>query len=264
MTKRSFAAALGAFALAAALGAQTPPPGKQPEGPRPKTKAEYDALSKMLSATDPDARIQAGDEVISNFEKTEFKSFVFYTIASAYSDKKDDVKTIVYGDRALEADPKNYEAALLLARTIATKVRDNDLDREERLTQAEKYAKQALESIPSAIKMNANMTDEQWADAKKDMTAEAHQWLGVIAMNRKKYDVAVTEYTEAVNGAHTVDPAAIVRLAQADNKLGKYDDAIANTDKVMAMPNVAPAIKQFAQAERVRAFSAKQAAAPAK
>jgi tetratricopeptide (TPR) repeat protein len=260
MTKRTFAAALGLAALAGALCAQD----KQPAGPRPKTKAEYDALNKMFTATDPDAKIAAGEEVIENFEKTEFKSIVFFMIADAYSKKKDDVKTIVYGERALEADPKNYQAALLLAQTIAVKVRENDLDRDERLNQAEKYAKLALDVVPGAPKMNASMTDEQWADSKKDLMADAHQYLGIIAMDRKKYDVAVAEYSEAVNSAHTPDPAAIVRLAQADNKAGKYDDAIANADKVMAMPNLAPAFKQFAQAEKVRAFQSKQAAAPAK
>lgn len=91
--------------------------------------------------------------------------------------------------------------------------------------------------------------------------ADAHQYLGIIAMGRKKYDVAVTEFSAAVDGAHDPDPAAIVRLAAADNKVGKFDEAIANTDKVMAIPNVNPSIKQFAQAERVRAFTAKQAAA---
>ncbi len=258
MTKRSILAALGAMALASGMFAQDKPAA----GPRPKTKAEYDALSKMLAATDPDTRIAAGEDVITNFEKTEFKSFVFYNIAEAYVTKKDDVKAIVYGERALEADPKNFDASLLLARTIASKVRDTDLDRDERLATAEKYSKQALENIPTAAKLNANMTDEQWADAKKDLMAEAHQWLGVIAMDRKQYDVAVTEYGEAVNGAHTPDPAAMVRLAQAYNKVKKYDEAIALTEKVMAIPNLNPTIKQFAQAERVRAFTAKQAAAP--
>ena len=262
MTKRSFAAALGALALTAALYAQDKPGA--PAGPRPKTKAEYDALNKMFSATDPDAKIQAGDEVISNFEKTDFKSIVFFNIAQAYLAKKDDVKAIVYGERALEADPKNYQAALLLSQTIAVKVRDNDLDREERLNQAEKYSRQALESIPAAMKPNTQMTDQQWADTKKDLASDAHQYLGIIAMDRKKYDVAVTEFSDAVTGATTPDPAAIVRLAAADNKAGKYDDAIANADKVMAMPNLAPSIKQFAQAEKVRAFSAKQAAAAPK
>jgi tetratricopeptide (TPR) repeat protein len=260
MTKRFFLAALGVLTLAGMTFAQD----KQAAGPRPKSKAEYDALSKMLSATDPDSKIAAGEEVITNFEKTEFKSFVFYSIAEAYNAKKDDVKAIVYGERALEADPKSYEAALLLARTIASKVRDNDLDRDERLNQAEKYAKQAMESIPGAVKMNANMTDAQWDDAKKDLMAEGHQWLGVVAFNRKKFDVAVAELTMAVNDAHAPDPAAMVRLAQADNKAGKFDDAIAMADKVMALPNLQPVFKQFAQAERVRAFGAKAAAAPAK
>jgi tetratricopeptide (TPR) repeat protein len=251
MKKRLFVFALATLALSLSLSAQL----------KPKTKAEYDALNKMFSATTPDDRIAAGDEIITNFEKTEFKSVVFLTMAQAYAAKKDDVKTIVYGERALEVDPKNYQASLLLAQTISLKVRENDLDKDERYKTAEKYANDALANIPAAVKPNATLTDEQWGFEKKNLMADAHQYLGIIAMGRKKYDVAVTEFNEAVTGAHDPDPAAIVRLAAADNKAGKYDDAIANAEKAMAVPNVAPSIKQFAQAEKVRAFTAKQAAA---
>jgi len=250
MTKRSFAVALAMLALSLDLTAQL----------KPKTKGEYDALNKMFSATTPDERIAAGEEVITNFEKTDFKSIVFFTIAQAYVAKKDDVKAIVYAERSLEADSKSYQAPLMLAQLIAVKVRDNDLDRDERYNEAEKYAKQALENIPGATKPNATLTDDQWANEKKNLAADAHQYLGIIAMGRKKYDVAVTEFTASVEGAHDPDPAAIVRLAAADNKAGKYDDAIANADKAMALPNVAASIKQFAQSEKVRAFTAKQAA----
>jgi tetratricopeptide (TPR) repeat protein len=251
MTKRSFATALALLALSLDLSAQL----------KPKTKGEYDALNKMFSATTPDDRIAAGEEVIANFEKTEFKSIVFFTIAQAYVAKKDEVKALVYGERALEADPKSYQAALMMAQLIAVKVRENDLDKEERYKDAEKYANQALANIPAATKPNATLTDAQWEDEKKNLMADAHQYLGIVAMGRKKYDVAVTEFSAAVDGAHDPDPAAIVRLAAAQNKVGKYDEAIANADKVMAIPNVAPSIKQFAQAEKVRAFTAKQAAA---
>jgi tetratricopeptide (TPR) repeat protein len=251
MKKRILVFALATLALSMSLSAQL----------KPKTKAEYDALNKLFSATTPDERIAAGDEIITNFEKTDFKSVVFLTMAQAYAAKKDDVKTIVYGERALEVDPKNYQASLLLAQVIAVKVRDNDLDRDERYKTAQKYAKDAIENIGPAVKPNANLTDEQWANEKKNLTADAHQYLGIIAMGQKKYDVAVTEFNEAVTGAHDPDPAAMVRLASADNKAGKYDDAIANADKAMAAPNVPPSIKQFAQAEKVRAFTAKQAAA---
>jgi tetratricopeptide (TPR) repeat protein len=251
MTKRSFATALALLALSLDLSAQL----------KPKTKAEYDALNKMFSATTPDDKIAAGEEVIANFEKTEFKSVVFFTIAQAYVAKKDDVKALVYGERALEADPKSFQAALMMAQLIAVKVRENDLDKEERYKDAEKYANQAIANIPAATKPNASLTDAQWEDEKKNLTADAHQYLGIVAMGRKKYDVAVTEFSAAVDGAHDPDPAAIVRLAAAQNKTGKYDEAIANADKVMAIANVAPSIKQFAQAEKVRAFTAKQAAA---
>ena len=261
MTKRSLAAALSVMAMASVMFAQDKPkPAAQP-GPHPKSNLEIAALNKMFSAQTPDDRIAAGEEVIANFEKTEFKSIVFFTIADAYRQKDDDVKMVVYGERALEADPKNYQASLLLAQGIARKVRENDLDRDERLNTAEKYANQALASIPDAIKMNANMTDDQWADTKKDLMADAHQALGIIAMGRKKWDVAVTEYTAAVTMAHTPDPVAMVRLAQADNKIGKYDDAIMYADKVMAIEKIPASVKQVAQAERVRAFGAKAAAA---
>lgn len=251
MTKRSLAVALAMLALSLDLSAQM----------KPKTKAEYEALNKMLSATTPDDRIAAAEEIITNFEKTDFKSFVFFTIAQSYAAKKDDVKALVYGDRALEVDPKNYQASLLMAQLISTKVRENDLDKEERYKDAEKYANMAIASIPAATKPNAQLTDEQWENEKKNLIADGHQYIGIVAMGRKKYDVADTEFSAAVNGAHDPDPAAIVRLAAAENKVGKFDDAIANADKVMALPNLAPAIKQFAQAEKVRAFTGKQAAA---
>src|SRR5258708_744838 len=138
MKKKFLGVALALLALSMDLSAQL----------KPKTKAEYDALNKMFSATTPDERIAAGEEVIANFEKTEFKSVVFFTIAQAYNAKKDDVKALVYGERALEADPKSYQADLMMAQLISIKVRENDLDKEERYKDAEKYANQAIANIP--------------------------------------------------------------------------------------------------------------------
>lgn len=228
--------------------------------PRPKSQAEVTALQAMFNATDNDTRIKAGQDVLANFANTDFKSIVLFTIADAYNRKNDTPKMVAYGEQALDADPKNYQAMLLLAQGIAAHVGPDDLDRDKRLAEAEKYANQALAMIPTAPKMNAGMTDDQWNAAKKDYTADARQALGIIAMGRKKYDVAITEFTAAIDAAATPDPATRVRLGQAYNKAGKYDEAIAVLDKVMAAPDVNPAVKQFAQAERVRAVQAKGAA----
>ena len=229
--------------------------------PKPKSQAEITALQAMFNATDLDTRIKAGDDVLLNFANTDFKALVLVTIADAYNRKNDSVKMTVYAERAIEADPKNYQAMLMLAQSIAAKVRDNDLDRDARLAQAEKYANDAIAAISSSAKVNPGMTDDQWTAAKKDYTADAHQALGMIAADRKKNDVAVAEYKLAVTGAANPDPAASVRLGQALNKAGQYDEAIAILDKVMATADVNPQIKQFAQAERVRAVTAKGGAA---
>jgi tetratricopeptide (TPR) repeat protein len=245
--KRAIAATLALFAIAATATAQ------KPKGPQ-----EYEALKALFEATTPDAKIAAGDNVLTNFSTTEFKSVVLFMMAEAYGQKNDDAKMIVFGERALEADPKNFQASLLLATGIARKVRENDLDKDERLKQAEKHANDALAAIPTAPKQNAQMTDEQFAELKKEYAADAHQALGMVAAVRKKNDDAVNEFKQAVEGPANPDPAAMVRYAQLLNKVGKYDEAIAICEKVMAIPNVNPAFKQFAQAEKVRAFQAKQ------
>ena len=244
--------ALSALSLSSLLHAQ----------PRPKTQAELTALQAMFSATDADARIKAGDDVLLNFANTDFKPMILVTIADAYNRKGDNAKMTVYAERALEADPKNYQAMLMLSQGIASKVRENDLDKDARLAQAEKYANDAIAAVKDAPKINPGLTDPQWEAEKKNYTADAHQSLGMIASVRKKDDVAAAEYRMAYEGASAPDPAAGVRLGQALNKSKKYDEAIVVLDKVMATPDVNPQIKQFAQAERVRAITAKGGAAP--
>src|SRR5436853_1771588 len=162
---------------------------------------------------------------------------------------------VIYAERTLEADPKHYGAMLMLARAISQRTREFDLDREEKLTRAEKYARNAMEILKDAPKPNAQVTDEQWAQGKKEYMAQAHEALGFAATARKNYDTAITELKLAIEDVP--DPIAMVRLAQAYNQAGKPDDALALLDKVMAIADLHPSIRQFAQAEKVRATQAK-------
>jgi tetratricopeptide (TPR) repeat protein len=228
--------------------------------PKPKSQAEITALQAMFGAlNNPDACIKAGEDVLANFANTEFKSIVLSTVADAYNRKGDSAKSIAYGEQALAADPKNYQAMLLLAQTISSHVGTDDLDRDKRLAEADKYASQAIATIKDATKMNAAMPDDQWAAQKKDLTADAHQAMGISAVVRKKYDVAIAEFKIAIDEAANPDPATMVRLGQTYNKAGQYDEAIAVLEKAMASPIAQPSIKQFAQAEKVRAVTAKAA-----
>jgi len=237
----------------------------QKKGPAPKSQKEGEALQALFGAPDPDSRIKAADNVLSKFADTEFKGIVMYLMAASYQEKQDHEKTVFWAERTIQEDPKSYQAMLMLANEIPKHSQEHDLDLEEKLTRSEKYAKGAMDLIPKAEKPNPALTDAQWAGAKKDLEAQVHEALGLSATLRKKYDVAITEFKLATSpDVPNVDPVIEVRLAQVYNMAGKPDDAIALLDKMTARPDLPVQLKQYAQAERVRAVQSKaKPAAPA-
>jgi len=226
----------------------------QPKVKSPKEAQDFNAIQQ---ATTVDDRIAAADKFVTDHPKSELKSLALFLAAEASERKNDGPKAIAYAETALEADPKNYQAMLLISGELARSTRENDLDKEEKLSRAEKFANNAMPAINAAPKPNPQITDDQWNGYKKDDIAQAHSDLGMIAMVRKKYDVAITEFKTAVDGASAPDAATMVRLASAYNQGGKPDDAIAVLDKVMAMPNLNATIKQYATSEKARAEQAK-------
>ena len=241
----------GGPALVIALAAALPALLAQP---KPKSDAELKALQAMFGAQTPDARIAACENVLTKFADTEFKAVALYFEAASYDQKKDYEHTVVFGERTLEADPKHFQAMLLLAGTIAQHTKEFDLDRDEKLTQVDKYANNTLELLKDALKPNQNLTDDQWAAAKKDFASQAHAALGMGAMVRKKWDVAESEFKLAIEIPDRPDPSNMVRLGKAYSDDGKYDEAIAEYEKVMAMPDLNVQVKQVAQAERARSI----------
>ena len=258
MKRMIFTGILALVAGASCLAAANPP--------QPKSKGELAAIQAMLSAPDPDSRIKAADELITKFADTQFKDLALYVTAYSYQQKNDVEKMMVYAERAIEANPQHYQALLMLAEAIPPRTKEFDLDREDKLGRAEKYANTAMEILKTAVKPNPGITDVEWENSKKDLVAQAHQSLGMAAMTRKKYDVAIAEYKLANESAAGPEPAYQVRLAQAYFAAGKYDDAIATAEKVMAIPDAHPQVKQVAQAVRAASTQAKAkggAAAPA-
>ena len=240
------------------------PSADQPKGPMPKSNGERDALVAMFNAQGkPDELIAAAENLLTKYADTEFKDTALFFEATAYRQKGDADKAQVFAERALDANPKNFQASLMLGEVLAQRTRENDLDKEEKLTRADKYSNDTIATLNTAPKPNSQMTDQQWEDAKKDMIAEAHDALGMSALIRKKYDVAINEFKMSVDGAAHPEPAFEVRLASAYSSAGKYDEAIAAADKVMNEAQTPTQIKQVAQSIKAGATVAKQKAAGA-
>jgi tetratricopeptide (TPR) repeat protein len=250
--KRIFHIGLALAAGAAILAAQ-------PKQPQPKSQKEVEALMAIQNAPDADARIKAVEDLIKNFADTEFKAFAFQVAAASAQEKNDFEKMVFYAERALEVDPKNFSAMIMLAAGIPQRTREFDLDKEEKLGRAEKYAKEAFTAIEASVKPRPEITDEQWTGVKKDFTAQAHEALGMIALARKKYDEAIKAFKASIESAATPDPATSVRLAAAYNNNGNYDEAMAQLSPLLGDPQTNPIIKQFAQSEMDKAKQGKTA-----
>jgi tetratricopeptide (TPR) repeat protein len=243
------------FAAGSLLIAQT----ANPKQPKPKSQKEVEAINAVFNATAPDARIAAVEDLVTKFADTEFKSTALYLATDAAAQKNDVAKLLIYGDRTLQADPQHFGAMLTMARALAQTTREFDLDKEEKLTRADKLANEALALIPKAVKPRAEIPDDQWEAVKKDFNAQAFEVKGMVALTRKNYSGAIEALKTAYDTQPQKDPTTMVRLAAAYADGGKPDEAIALCDQISAMPDVPPVVKQLAGQTKLKAATAKAA-----
>lgn len=259
MIRTNLMKALAAAVVVSALGmAQT----ANPKQLKVKSKKELDAIQAIFSATDHDGRIAAANNLITGFADTDYKATALYLAAESYNAKGDRENAVVYAERCLEADPQFYGAMLLVARTTAGGTKEFDLDKEEKLSRAEKLAKQVQEMLPTAPKPKPDLPDDQWAQIKKDFEAQTYEILGLSLSVRKKCDESAAAFKKASELEIQADPAVFVRMGAEYSKCSKYDDAIAAFDKALADPQAPAQVKKVALDEKMRAQQRKSAAAP--
>jgi tetratricopeptide (TPR) repeat protein len=245
---------VSAFLLSGVLMAQT----LDTKQPKLKSQKEQEAVMAIFNATDAAARISAADNLVAKFADSEFKGTALYIATASAEEIGDWEKTVVYADRTLMVDPKNYGVMLMLARGYASKTREFDLDKDEKLGKADKYAKTALEMLKTAPKLRAEIPDADWDAQKKNFMSEAYEAMGMASATRKKYDDSIAAYKaglEAVPG----NSALMTRLAQAYLDSKQNDLAIKTADDVLAMANLNAQVKSIVSGIKSRAVAAKSA-----
>jgi tetratricopeptide (TPR) repeat protein len=246
-------------ALAALCLTNLPAQTANPKIPQVKSQKEGVAVQAVFAAPDADARIAAAKDLITKFSDTQFKPLALYFAAEMSMQKGDTDGAVLFAEQTLEADPKFFAAMLQIGQVLASRTREFDLDKEEKLTRAEKYANEAMGLIEQSIRMNSQMTDEQFTGVKKDFQYKAYEILGMSASVRKKYDVCITQFTAALGLGLAADPATLIRMGECQLQSKKYDEAIASFDKALADPAAVPVIKKAATDFKLRASQLKAA-----
>ena len=223
-----------------------------------KGEAEaYNAMIRAAQSGDNDATIKAADDLITKYSDTQFKPTALMLESQAYVAKGDLDRAQVYAEQCMAADPKGFQAPLLIGESIVKQTRENDLDKDEKLAKAEKDLNLSIENVKAAPKPNPQLTDAQWDDSKKLTIAEAQADLGRVAMLRKKYPDAVVQLQAAADA--DPQPAYLVWLAMSQQQSGKNDEAIATCDKLLAQPNLPQVFQNAANSIKKDAARAKGA-----
>ena len=232
------------------------------DAPRPKSQKELDGLKAIDAAPSVDAKLQKIDDFLAAFADSQYKLLLLDQAVGMAADKNDYPLAMAWGQRDLDVNPNSFVAMQALANVTANNTKEFDLDKDKKLEQAEKWANSALEALKTAPRP-FQYPEDKWPDIRKFFIASCYQALGLVAMDRKKFDVAVTQFQAAFDTLP--EPAYELRVGEANLKGGKFDNAIAAYDKVLAIPDLNPTIKGIADRQKADALRRKgvPAAVPA-
>jgi tetratricopeptide (TPR) repeat protein len=211
----------------------------------------------VLKADDFDQQIKLGETFVEKYPTSKYDESVYSRLTQAYYAKQNFAKMYEIGDKALALNPDDVSVLVRLGWVTPHNNADpNDLDAEHKLQKAEAELKHALDVLAAMPKPPA-MTDDDFAKAKADTTAEAHSGLGLVYFREGKYDQSVTELQVSTQGL-TPDPTDLYVLGIDFNKLNKFNDAADAFNKCAAQPG------QLQSPCKQKATQAKQQATPAK
>jgi len=201
------------------------------------TAEEHRDMQAIQNELDPDRAIQLVKEFETKHPNSPLLTWAYFMGANAYQQKQDLEHTIEYGEKSLKLKSDNLMSLIVLCTILPQPqlMKGSDIDKEQKLTQAENYAKQALQLIDQLPKQ-PNDTDEIVQKRKAELSREPHSALGMIHLQRSSMGLAgpdkdelakaEEEYQQAVTLGERPNPTDYYRLGEARTSLGKIDEAI--------------------------------------
>lgn len=202
---------------------------KPADKPQPKiNKPEEDAYKAFYAAHggSPADLIQLGEVFVTKFPMSRYTPYVYGQLSSAYFQTGQEDKMFSAGSKALELNPDNTDVLALMAMAMPRRAKANTPDGQQKLQQAEGFARHALELIPTLPKPDG-ITDEDFEKAKNEQLSMAHSGLGLVDFNRQKFGDVRTELSQAVQLASKPDPVDEYVLGIADVQTSHFADAVA-------------------------------------
>jgi len=228
------------------------PAGKRP--PQAKTQPEFDAYqAAMKTANDPAAIEKSADDFAAKFPESELRVLLYRTAMHAYQSSNSAEKMLAMAQKVLQIDPDDPEALIGAAEVIAERTRDTDLDKDQRLEEAQKDAQRSLQTIDTDVTIPAGTPQERIDAYKGFLRSSAYSILGTLAFNQKNYTEAEAQFRKSIDAYPAQpDPVVVLRLAIALDNQGKYPDALKEANRAVELTQENTSAGTLARRERDR------------
>jgi tetratricopeptide (TPR) repeat protein len=228
------------------------PAGKLP--PQAKTQPEFDAYQAAIkNANDPAAMDKAADDFAAKFPDSELRVLLYRAAMHAEQGANNAEKMSEMAQKILKIDPDDPEALIGAAEVIAERTRDTDLDKDQRLAEAQKDAQHALQTIDTDAAIPPNTPQEKIDAYKGFLRSSAYSILGTIAFNQKNYEEAEQQFRKSIDAYPSQpDPVVVLRLAIALDNQRKYPEALKEANRAVDLTQENTTAGTLARRERDR------------
>jgi len=233
-------------------GAAPAPTGKRP--PQAKTQPEFDAYQAAIkNANDPAAMEKSSDDFAAKFPESELRVLLYRAAMHGYQNINNAEKMAAMAEKVLTIDPDDPEALVGAAEVVAERTRDTDLDKDQRLAEAQKDAQRALQTIDTDVAIPAGTPQDRIDAYKGFLRSSAYSILGTIAFNQKNYPEAEGQFRKSIDVFPSQpEPVVVLRLAIALDNQGKYPDALKEANHAVDLTQENTPAGTLARRERDR------------
>ena len=228
-------------AQAPAAGQQAAPQQAAPQQAAPQTppvnQEEEDAYKAfyLLTSQQNEEVITQGEAFLAKFPTSRYRSSVYSRLVNAYMNTHQAAKMVATGEKAVAENPDNVDVLAVLSTIIPRTVDPRSLDADQKLSEAERYARHAIELL-GAMQPPPGQTPEQFDRAKSEMLGLAHYGLGLVGYMRGDNSVTVVELEQATKLDPQPEPLEFYLLGTGYMRQKKFQDAATSFDRCATAP----------------------------
>jgi tetratricopeptide (TPR) repeat protein len=197
---------------------------------------EVEALRKIATTTDADARLALVQEFLAKYPDSRLKGRVYASAAEAYRMQNKYPQVVEYGEKAIE-DSQDRDAItmLIVADSLAESALPGHADSRDKLAKAEQYATRALEILPelfASMQRRPEVPEEEYARQQRRAEGLGHAILGNVYLRQQQHAKAAEELNKAIGtDGYQPDGVDFLRLGYVHMRQQQYKEAEAAFQK---------------------------------